>query len=283
MATFTDITGTDIVVSSPPERVVSLVPSITESIFGLGENARLVGRTRYCIKPDPLVRDIEKVGGTKDPDIARIVELAPDIVLANREENREPDIRALRDAGLLVHVDEPITVTHGLAYVSFLGQLLGAEDKADEIVRHGAQVVTEVKVRLDELAKQNELRMNPRPYMRPRVAVFIWMDPWMAVGGNTYIGDMIDTLGGNHVFRDHEQRYFETTPEEIIDTKPDILLFPDEPFHFKRKHADQWETLAPQISAVRDGRLRLCNGEDLCWFGTRIPDAVERLQPVLSW
>ncbi len=281
--TFTDVTGMALNLVSPPQRIVSLVPSVTETIFGIGAGARLVGRTRYCVLPDPEVRAIEKIGGTKDPDLARIAGLHPDLVLANREENRKPDIEKLRELGLRVYVDEPATVEQGLAMVSLLGRMLDNEEQADQIVRRGAQELVHLSQRLKELEAENALRLKPRAHWRPRVIAFIWKNPWMVAGGRTYIGDMIEILGGTHVLKASAERYFAIEPAEIAQLAPDILLFPDEPYAFTEADFAFWREQFPLIPAVAAKRMRLCSGQDLAWYGSRIPGALARLQPVVSW
>jgi ABC-type Fe3+-hydroxamate transport system substrate-binding protein len=279
----TDLTFTELDVPQPLARVVSLVPSVTETLFMLGKGDTLAGRTRYCVSPDPEVREIEKVGGTKDPDVEKIVSLKPQLVLANKEENRRVDIDALRQAGVLVHVAQPTTVEEGLAYVSTCGRLFEVEDAADAIVRAGARQIVAAKERLRELVEHNALRVKPRDHVRPRVVAFVWRDPWMVAGLDTYIGDMIKTLGGDHVLEQSTERYFAMDPVDVAALKPDILLFPDEPYHFKDSDIQYWRENFDELPAVKENRLRLCDGQDLCWFGARIPDALQRLAPVMAW
>lgn len=289
-----DVTGVTCELAEFPQRVVSLVPSVTETLFAIGAASRLVGRTRYCVAPDPEVRAIERVGGTKDPDIARIAALKPDLVLANREENRKPDIEQLRALGLKVYVDEPVSVEQGLAMVSLLGRMLDCESKADEIVRRGAAELTAIAARLADLEKHNALRVRPRPVVRPRALAFIWRDPWMVAGPRTYISDMIRTLGGDNPLADprvggellrrsSQERYLTLDADAINLLAPDILLFPDEPYSFTEGDFAYWRDHAPHTPAVQHGRLRLCSGQDLAWFGSRTAEALARLQPVVSW
>ena len=279
----TDVTGQKLTLQLPMRRVVSLVPSVTESVFGLGCEDALVGRTRYCIAPDPEVRKIAKFGGTKDPDVPGIVALKPDLVLANREENRKVDIDAMREAGLAVYVDEPTTVNEGLAMINLLGRIFQHEDEAGQIVAIGARTLQEIEAHVAERDALNQLRASPREDARPRVIAFIWHDPWMVAGAHTYIGDMIEVLGGRHVYKRSKERYFRVDPVEVAAMKPDILLFPDEPYAFTEKDIDFWRQNFEQTPAVADKRLRPCSGQDLCWYGTRIPAALLRLQPVLAW
>jgi ABC-type Fe3+-hydroxamate transport system substrate-binding protein len=279
----TDLTFTELEIIQPVTRVVSLVPSVTETLFALGKGDTLVGRTRYCVSPDPAVRAIAKVGGTKDPDVAAITALKPHLVLANKEENRREDIEALRAAGLTVHVAQPTTVEEGLAYVATCGRIFEVEQAADAIVRAGVKQVVAAKDRAADLEQLNHMRVNPRPHVRPRVVAFVWNNPWMVAGLDTYIGDVIRTLGGDHVLEQSTERYFAMDPVDIAALTPDIMLFPDEPYHFKEADLQFWRENFEEVPAVKDGRLRLCDGQDLTWFGARIPQALQRLAPVMGW
>jgi iron complex transport system substrate-binding protein len=279
----TDLTFTDLEIEQPVTRVVSLVPSVTETLFALGKGDALVGRTRYCISPDPDVRAIEKVGGTKDPDVARIIALRPQLVLTNKEENRREDIDALRAAGLTVHVAQPTTVEEGLAYVSTCGAIFEAEAKADAIVRAGVKQIVAANTRAAERDSLNPMLVVPRDHPRPRVVAFIWHNPWMVAGRETYIADMIRVLGGEHLPALNAERYFAVDPVEVAALAPDIMLFPDEPYRFTERDLQFWRTNFAGIPAVSERRLRLCDGQDLCWFGARIPEALQRLAPVMAW
>ncbi len=276
----TDLTFTELEIPQPVTRVVSLVPSITETLFALGVGDRLIGRTVYCVSPDPGVRQVPTIGGTKNPDLKGILELRPDLVLANKEENRREDILHLREQGLTVHVCQPTTIEEGLAFVATAGRIFAREEAADAIVRDGVREVVAARDRSAQLAEQNQHRLKPRDHTRPRVVAFIWRDPWMAAGGGTYIGDMIETLGGAHLLHATEDRYPQVSTAQIAGLKPDILLFPDEPYAFQPPHLQFWRE---QLPALHADRFRICDGQDLCWFGARIPGALRRLAPLLAW
>ncbi|MBK8207412.1 MAG: ABC transporter substrate-binding protein [Planctomycetes bacterium] len=276
----TDLTFTELEIPQPVTRVVSLVPSITETLFALGVGDRLIGRTVYCVSPDPEVTQVPTVGGTKNPDLKKILELKPDLVLANKEENRRADILHLREQGLTVHVCQPTTVEEGLAFVATAGLIFAREHVADAIVRDGVREVVAARDRSAQLAEQNQHRLKPRDHTRPRAVAFIWREPWMAAGSGTYIGDMIETLGGAHLLHATEDRYPQVSAEQVVGLKPDILLFPDEPYAFQPTHLQFWREQLPTLHA---DRFRICDGQDLCWFGARIPDALRRLAPVLAW
>lgn len=263
----------------PVHRIVSLVPSISESIIALGCPERLIGRTEYCIHPAPLIQQVEEIGGTKDPNVERIIELAPDIVLANKEENREPHISALRDAGITVHVCEPRTPHQALRYVAWLGSILDVLEEAAHVVLRGEQILHLLDQEKSEAQAADLLRMHARGPVR--AAALIWREPWMVAGGDTYISGVMEALGAQNAFGERE-RYARITLDELATADPDIVLLPSEPFEFEDEHVDELREFMPNSRAASTGGIRLCNGEDLMWFGTRTPDALARLKPVLK-
>lgn len=273
-----DASGQRVSVTPPVQRVVSLVPSITESIHHLGAADRLFGRTEYCIHPAPMIFETEEVGGTKNPNIERIVELAPDLVLANREENREPDIKALREAGLNVHVCEPRDPEDAMRYVAWLGSVLDELEEAAHVVLKGEQILHKLGEDHQEAHAADMLRMTPRGPVR--AAALIWREPWMIAGGDTYISGVMKALGAENAFGDRT-RYDRISLDELAEVDPDVILLPSEPFEFSEEHAEELRKAMPWARATRYSGIKLCNGEDLMWFGTRTPDALIRLRPLL--
>ncbi|MEE9311656.1 MAG: helical backbone metal receptor [Planctomycetota bacterium] len=273
-----DLTFTEVNIPQPLTRVVSLVPSTTETIFALACGDKLLGRTRYCVSPEEA-REIENIGGTKDPKLDRIIEINPQLVLANKEENRREDINALREAGLNVFVDQITTVEESLSFVHRLGQMF--ETDADSIVRDGTRALVSARERICELEDQNQLRLNPRKNVRPRTVAFIWKDPWMAVGHDTYAGDLIKTLGGDNLFAAGPERYIEVTPEQVANLQPEVMLFPSEPYHFTNNDLDYWRENFPELPAVKARNLKLCDGQDLVWFGARTASALDNLKGMI--
>ena len=221
MPSVVDALGTEIELASSPRRIVSLVPSFTELVAALRLSKRLVGVTRFCTDPAEVTAAIRKVGGTKNPDIERIIGLEPDIVLANREENREDDVLALRDAGLAVYVGDVRTAAQVREEIGRLATFLGA-------------VSLKQTRALDEALEEHEHLNRLRP--RVRVACLIWRNPYMAAGGDTYIGDLLRLGGGTNVFetRRSADRYPRTTLAELAELAPDLILLPDEPLPLRQ-------------------------------------------------
>lgn len=268
MPSATDALGTEIALEGAPRRIVSLVPSFTELVAALRLGRRLVGVTRFCTDPPEVVQPVRKVGGTKNPDLERIIGLAPDVVLANREENREEDVAALRAAGLAVYVGDVRTVEQAREEVERVARLLGA------VALQQTRAIGEA---LEEHAHLNRVR----PAVR--VACLIWRNPFMAAGGDTYIGDLLRAGGGVNVFEERGggERYPRVTLAELAAAEPEVILLPSEPYRFGRRHRE--ELLAQHaIAASRTERVELCDGQLLTWWGVRTAEAVREVAALLD-
>ena len=209
-----------------------------------------------------------KVGREKDPDLARIRALAPDLVVANMEENRRDVVEALRAEGVPVWVIFPRTVADGIGLVRDLGALTATEATAEALARPL------------EVARARALtRVADRP--RPRVFCPIWRGPYMTINHDTYVHDMLRTCGGDNVFAASPARYPTVTLEEVRAAAPDVILLPDEPYRFRAAHRADFAPLA-DVPAVRADRVHLVDGKLLSWYGPRIAEALERLPALLS-
>jgi ABC-type Fe3+-hydroxamate transport system substrate-binding protein len=240
----------------PPRRVVSLCPSITETLVAIGGLSRLVGVTRYCVRPKGLLWGLPRIGGTKNPDIARILDLKPDLVFANEEENRLEDVRALEAAGVEVDVTLPKKVAEVPTALRRWGERLGSAEEAEPLAR-----------RID--AERLELEES-LPSGSFRYAYWIWRDPWMTVSDDTYVADLLHLAGGSNVYATESSRYPTTTPPESLARGADVHFFPSEPYPFREeKHG----ALAEQLFG-RDARRLFVPGDDLCWHGVRTLDGL---------
>jgi ABC-type Fe3+-hydroxamate transport system substrate-binding protein len=257
-----------VAVPARPSRIVSLIPSITELLFALGLDDRIVGVTVFCTEPRDRVARTAKVGREKDPDLSRIRALAPDLVIANMEENRRDVVEALRAAGVPVWVTFLRTVAEGIELIRELGALTGTEAAAGAIAGP---------------IETAHAAMLARAAARSRVRVFcpIWRGPYMTVNRDTYVHDMLRTCGGDNVFADSEARYPTVTLDDVRDAAPEVILLPDEPYRFRAVHRADFASLA-DVPAVRAGRIRLVDGKLLSWYGPRIGEAFERLPALLS-
>jgi ABC-type Fe3+-hydroxamate transport system substrate-binding protein len=266
-----------------PRRIVSLVPSDSYTLVRLGVGERLVGRTSYCVEPAEALSDVRVVGGTKNVDVEAVLELEPDLVVANQEENRRVDIERMRDAGLKVWLSFPKTVGEGLTHTRELAELVAAPDR---------EQIDEAERRYRAAC---ERQVEPVPCFVP-----IWMDPLMTVHGDTFISDAIELVGGRNVFSDRprryplaadlgqraavpapgrDTRYPRVTLDEVVARQPVLVLLPDEPHEFSESDADVFRGLA--IPAA-DGGVRFCDGKDLMWYGLRTLEGLERLSAVMD-
>jgi iron complex transport system substrate-binding protein len=281
-------------IEQPPRRVVSLVPSMTESLFDLQLGDRLVGVTDYCIYPEQGVKRLPKVGGTKSPRVEQIIALQPDLVLMNKEENQLEDAQALEAAGLTVWVTEPRTVQEAL---NLLWEIMSIFD--EPVMSERVRWIERQMDWAAAAARENE---------PTRVFVPIWYAPWMTFNRDTYMHDLLRVCGGQNVFASHEQEHLaplhavwsegETPPAddpraarhdtrypcvtlaEIAATQPEVVLLPSEPYRFTEAHAQ--EIAALDIPAAHNGRIHLVDGTLLTWHGTRIAYALSELPSLLS-
>ena len=245
-------------------KVVSLCPSLTELVFDLGAGDALVGRTKFCVHPADRVEAVERVGGTKNPKIDRIIELAPYIVLMNDEENRKEDAEALRAAGVRVLSSMPRTPAETAAMVRSIGIALGKSREAEPIA-------ADIERRADRVRRE-ATRHPPIRY-----ACLIWRDPIMTLNDDTFIAGLLELPGGQNVFGDHPDRYPTIGAEQLHDADPLVVLLPNEPFPFQLKHADE---LSAQTRLPRD-RFKLADGELLSWHGSRTPRGIDYAESIL--
>jgi ABC-type Fe3+-hydroxamate transport system substrate-binding protein len=236
----------------PYNRIISLVPSLTELIIDLGLQEQLVGRTRFCVHPKNAVKDIPIIGGTKNPRLEKIADLNPDFIIANREENREQDIRQLQE-DYPVDVTEIETIENALLVIHRLGEKLGVSEMAE-------QLINKISTRLEQRPDEPPLR----------TVYFIWKEPWMTIGGDTYIHDVMNHWKLHNIFGSQE-RYPKIPLDELADYDPELILLSSEPFPFKEKHLPEVQQACP------DARVLLVEGEWFSWYGSRMLSAFERL------
>ncbi len=236
-------------------RIVSLVPSRTELVWWLGRGEWLVGRTRFCVEPPEVREAVPVVGGTKNPRVERIAGLRPDLVLANREENRQEDVEALRVRGLEVLVTDPNSLEEALGMIEELGERLEVRGRASELLR-------ESREEMDPTARGTG----------PRVFVAVWDRPLMGMGNETYGHSLLEWAGGRNVLAG-ERRYPDVSREELGALGPDLILLPDEPYRFGARHLEEFERIAP---------ARLFDGKAMWWYGPRIPGALRTLRAALA-
>lgn len=241
-----------------PQRIVSLVPSTTESVVALGAGHRLVGCTRYCVEPAAALAKVPRIGGTKNPRREAIMALAPDLVLANAEENRAEDLEWL-GARVPLLVQTPTTVAAAAAGWRELAQVLG-----------DAAAATSFELQLAKaLAAAEQLRQQ-----RADAPVFyaIWPKPWMSINQDTFVHDVLRLLGWRNVCADAGSRYPTVEPAAVAAQAPAVVLLPDEPWVFTAQDAGQHQ----QQQTFGGARVVACSGRDFCWHGTALAEGLGR-------
>jgi ABC-type Fe3+-hydroxamate transport system substrate-binding protein len=228
------------------------VPSLTDLCFELGAGDRLVGVSDVCTEPRGKLDGIQRVGGEKRPSLDVIRGLRPDLVLANREENRRQDVDRLRDSGIAVFVSHPRTMEEGAALCLALGGMLAAAPRARALAAEIRRARTQ--------ARQRGIAAAAGPVT---AVVMVWRDPFMTLSGDTYGHDVLECIGGQNPFAGSSQRYPKVTLEAVAKQRPRLILLPDEPYAFGPADVDQVRGAIPGATVV------LCPGRPLFWHGPR--------------
>ena len=274
----------------PPGRVVSLVPSVTASLFDLGLGQTVVGVTEFCVAPAAQVQALPKIGGTKNPDVDAILRLRPDLVIANREENTQAAVEAIAAAGVPVWLAFPRTVREAMDDLYTTAQLFRSDIALERVQ------VLEQNAELVALTVQGK---QPTRYFCP-----IWQGNdgdtrwWMTFNDDTYPANVLWWFGGANVFGgrqrryplradlgmgsaedagDRDVRYPRVTIEEVIAAQPELILLPDEPFPFDESHAAEIRDCFADTPAARKNQIYRIDGKAITWHGTRLAVALETL------
>ena len=242
----------------PPDRIVCLCPSLTETLFDLGLADRIVGRTCYCVHPAGLVDDVAVVGGTKDVEVGRVLDLKPDLVIAEKEENTPTVVSQLAER-VPVYVCDVTDYASALGVITNLGRIMDRESAATTLGAKIRATFTGLKPRSDCSA-----------------AYLIWKDPYMAVGPGTYIHALLERCGFRNCFADVPQRYFVTALKMLRDRSPACVLLSSEPYSFDKSDAAE---LAEQLPATR---VITVDGEMFSWYGSRMLRAGVYLKQLMS-
>jgi ABC-type Fe3+-hydroxamate transport system substrate-binding protein len=242
--TVTDHLGQDVTFRFPPQRIVSLVPSQTELLFTLGLNYKIAGVTKFCVHPGDLVKHKTRVGGTKSFDFARIDQLAPDLIIGNKEENYCEGIEQLMETHP-VWMSEIYSLDDALRMIGDLGALTDTDAEARNVIQ---KIVSQ----FGKLEKRGPAR----------VLYLIWRKPYMAAGTNTFIDDMISRNGWTNAVR--LARYPQLTESDIVSLRPDLIFLSSEPYPFTGKHLNEINALCPTARGV------LVDGEMFSWYGSRL-------------
>lgn len=282
--------------SQPPERVVSLIPSMTESLFDLDLADALVGISDACIHPEKRVNELARVGNPKDPHLEKILHLRPDLVLANWEENTVSTVEALRDAGLAVWVTFPKTVRESVDDLWTLTHLFRSQAA-------GIRILT-LEITLDWAISALS---QPRRF---RYFCPIWFDEtedgtpyWVTFNQDTYCNDLLELFGGQNIFIDRKRlisggpetktmqpfgssyedtRYPEVRVEEILAGDPELILLPTEPYPFSETNIGSMFRFFEESSTGNKRRVLFVEGTLITWHGTRLARALSLLPTLLD-
>lgn len=274
-----------------PQRIVSLVPSVTESLFELGLGPRVVGITDYCIHPAGSLAGVPRLGGPKNPRLEALLALQPDLVIANQEENTPQAVSALQAAGVRVWLTFPQSVAEAM---DVLWALVRIQPDDQAVMR--LRVLEQALTWTEEAAALQD---------QPRYFCPIWFETlpdgtpwWMTFNRHTYAHDLLALVGGLNIFADRERlyplesdlgraapvgaegrdlRYPRVTLEEVRAGDPQVILLPTEPFPFTEQHLQVLANLLPETAAVRAGHLHLVDGSLITWHGTRLGLALREL------
>ena len=254
----TDQLGRRVNIPFPPRRIVSLVPSQTELLHYLGAN--VVGITKFCIHPDEWFRTKTRIGGTKQLHLDQIRALSPDLIIANKEENDAAQVQALMEE-FPVWVSDIHTLEDALDMIKSIGVIVDRKEQAwqlaDQIVRHFSA--------LPHPSENEVLR---------KTAYFIWRNPWMVAGGDTFINEMMKVCGLNNVFSGID-RYPVITMEQLKDTGCELVMLSSEPYPFREKHISELQGILPEA------KILLVDGEMYSWYGSRLLHAPAYFSTIL--
>jgi iron complex transport system substrate-binding protein len=255
MNIITDARGNDFPLAREPKRIVSLVPSTTETLYEFGLEKRIVGVTRYCVHPASAKKDKIIVGGTKQINIEHLQRCRADLVLTNQEENSKAIVEEIKKLGIPCYVSFPQNVDQALQDMENLGKLLHREEQARQC-----------------LDKIRDTRNKCRPSFF-RYAYLIWRHPWMTINNQTFISSMLSEIGGENIFSAPKERYLECSMADIKKQNPDIVFLSSEPYPFKKKHIQELIQLGFQ-----EKQIQLIDGEMCSWHGIRMVRGFSYLQ-----
>ncbi|GAA4313536.1 helical backbone metal receptor [Mucilaginibacter gynuensis] len=228
-----------------PKRIISAVPSQTELLFYLGLDAAIAGVTKFCSHPADKVKSIPKIGGTKQLNIPLIKELAPDLIIANKEENDQIQIEELSEH-FPVWISDVSDLPGALAMISSLGTITGKQEPAEALTRQITDDFTNLQI----------------AHTGKRALYLIWRNPYMAAGQHTFIDSLLPYCGLMNAV--DESRYPEITAAKLKNINPDVILLSSEPYPFREKHIAELQTLLPLANII------LVDGEVFSWYGSRL-------------
>lgn len=261
MPHFTDQLNRTVSIPFPPKRIISLVPSQTELLYDLGLEDEVIGITKFCVHPQKWFREKQLIGGTKNTHLEKVVSLQPDLIIANKEENVKEQVEELA-RNFPVWTSDVNNLDDALQMIEDIGAITGKQEIAGEIAAN-------IRSRLHQLQTTTPKRQT---------AYLIWKDPYMTVGGDTFIHHMLQKAGFQNVFQ-NKTRYPEINITDLQNADCQLLLLSSEPYPFKQKHVDELQYYLPHT------KILLVDGEMFSWYGSRllkVPAYVEDLHRLIS-
>lgn len=246
MPLYKDQLGRTIELITAPKWIVSLVPSQTELLYDLGLNEEVIGITKFCVHPEHWFKTKTRVGGTKQLQLERIKQLQPELIIANKEENVQSQIEELAK-NLTVWVSDVNNLEEAVEMIESIGEITGKNSKAKPLIERIQENFSQLQATDQKL----------------QTCYLIWKDPYMAVGGDTFINDMLNRAGFHNILEGFP-RYPEITIEQLRKLNCQFLLLSSEPFPFKQKHVDEIQLLLPETKII------LVDGEMFSWYGSRL-------------
>jgi ABC-type Fe3+-hydroxamate transport system substrate-binding protein len=235
----------EVVLPAFPLRIVSLVPSQTELLFDLGLGERVVGITKFCVHPKEWFDIKPRVGGTKRVDFEKIAALKPDLIIGNKEENSKEDVEAL-EKDYPVWMSDIYTFEDALEMIFEVSGFTNSEEK-------GIEILKAISAAKDAFKEPIDLK---------KAVYFIWNKPYMVVGKNTFIDDILYHAGYVNVVM--ADRYLELSIENLKTLDTEVVLLSSEPFPFKKKHLDALKKHLPEVE------IKIVDGEMFSWYGSRL-------------
>lgn len=258
MPQYTDMTGRTVLIPDQPQRIISLCPSQTATLAELGIGNRLAGITKFCVHPEEVWKNTPRVGGTKKINFDKIREIQPDLIICEKEENTAAMVAEL-EKEYPVFVTDVTDIESSLEMCSWLGRLIQAEDAATALNRR-------IQASLNAV----------NPLQGREVAYFIWKEPFMVAGRNTFIQSVLETCGLNNVFTALPGRYPEVSVSWIQSAAPEFIFLSSEPYPFTEQHFQLFQEILPAA------KIMVVDGEYFSWYGAHMQHAADYLNPLLS-
>ncbi len=254
--TVNDQLGRKLSVNGSPKRIISLVPSITELLHYFGLDEYVVGVTNFCVHPTSWRKNKSRLGGTKDPDLARIKTLKPDLIICNKEENRKEDVLNLAEE-FPVYISDVKTIQDAQNLIADIGSIC---DVCDRSVDLNEQITVQLN------------RLSANLFPKITVSYIIWNDPIFTIAHGTFIFNMLQLVRLEQLSYPSKTNYPQVTQQQLSQSKPELILLSSEPYPFKNLHLKKWKAKFPESKVLR------VDGEYCSWYGSRMLSGMKYLE-----